>query len=146
MSVNGMSYPQQKPMSSGSPGASALNDSNQAALKHAELIKATSGGRRTKRRSNKRRSRKHCKHGGAANTSTTNGTVVVPQMTVPYKSTGANGQDPNSIITNNAKSSTQGAENAKNDSAAFTKTGGRKSCKRHKRNKKHKKHKTYKRK
>lgn len=144
MSVNGMLYPQQKPMSSGSPGASALNDSNQAALKHAELIKATSGGKRTKRRrGNKRRSKKHCKYGGAANASTTNGTVVVPQMAVPYKATGANGQDPNSIIANSSKSSTQGAENAKYDSAAFSKTGGRKSCKKHKRNKKYK---TYKRK
>ena len=120
MSVKGMSYPQQKPMSSGIPSASALNDNNQAAQKHAALIKATSGGSRRRRRRRSiriRRSRRH-KYGGG-------GTIVVPQLQIGYKPTGANGQDPNSIIANSNQSSTQGSENAKYDSAAFKKGGYR---------------------
>jgi hypothetical protein len=116
MSVKGMSYPQQKPMSSGSPAASALKDNNEAAQKHSDLIKATSGGSKRRRRRIKKKSRRY-KYGGAS------GTIVVPQLQVGYKPTGANGQDPNSIIANSNKSSTQGSENAKYDSAAFQKGG-----------------------
>ena len=105
-SVPGMMYPQQKPMSAGNPNDSAIANNNQAAIRHANLIKATSGGRRYRHKRSK-------KYGGA-----NNGTVTVPQMQVQYSTTGAGGQDPNSIIKQNTSVSVQGAENAKYDNLA----------------------------
>jgi hypothetical protein len=107
MSTNGMVYPQEKPMLAGNPKDSAIAANNQAITKQSDLIKATSGGSRRKNKKNKRN-----KYGGAT------GGVVVPQFQMQYTPTGAGGQNPNDIITQNAGVSTQGAENAKYDSLA----------------------------
>lgn len=108
MSTNGMVYPQEKPMLAGNPKDSAIAANNQASTRQADLIKATSGGSKRRRRRNKR-----TKYGGADD-----GKIVVPQFQMQYSSTGAGGQDPNSIIKQNAGVSVQGAENAKYDSLA----------------------------
>ena len=112
-SVPGMIYPQQKPMLAGNPKDSAIAANNQSINRQADLIKATSGGRRHRRH-------KKNKYGGANNTNTNQ--VTVPQFQVGYPTEGAGGQDPNSIIKQNASTSTQGAENAKYDNLA--KAGG----------------------
>jgi hypothetical protein len=110
-SVPGMIYPQQKPMLAGNPKDSAIAANNQSINRQADLIKATSGGRRHRR---------HKKYGGA-----TENSVTVPQMQVQYSTTGAGGQDPNSIIKQNTSVSVQAAENAKYDNLA-RKGGSRK--------------------
>jgi len=110
-SVPGMIYPQQKPMLAGNPKDSAIAANNQSITRQADLIKATSGGRRHRRSK---------KYGGA-----TNDGVTVPQMQVQYSTTGAGGQDPNSIIKQNTSVSVQAAENAKYDDLA-RKGGSRK--------------------
>ena len=115
MSTNGMIYPQEKPMLAGNPKDSAIAANNQAITKQSDLIKATSGGNRRKKNKSKRN--KKYKYGGA----TTSG-IVVPQYQMQYTPPGAGGQDPNSIIKQNASISTQGSENAKYDS--LVKTGG----------------------
>ena len=107
MSTKGMIYPQETPMLAGNPKDSAIAANNQATTRQADLIKATSGGNR------RRYIHKRNKYGGA----TTDG-VTVPQYQMQYKPTGAGGQDPNSIIKQNASVSTQGAENAKYDNLA----------------------------
>jgi hypothetical protein len=106
-----MIYPQEKPMLAGNPKDSAIAANNQAIARQTDLIKATSGGRRHSRRQSKRN-----KYGGA------NDGVVVPQFQMQYDSPGAGGQDPNSIIKQNAGVSVQGAENAKYDN--FARVGG----------------------
>jgi hypothetical protein len=108
MSTKGMIYPQEKPMLAGNPKDSAIAANNQAITNQSNLIKATSGGNRHKN--------KKSKYGGAT------GGVVVPQYQMQYTPTGADGQNPNDIITQNAGVSVQGAENAKYDSLA--KVGG----------------------
>jgi len=108
MTTKGMIYPQEKPMLAGNPKDSAIAANNQSIARQAELIKATSGGRRHRR--NKRN-----KYGGANGTT---GEVAVPQFQMQYSSTGAGGQDPNSIIKQNAGVSVQAAENAKYDNLA----------------------------
>ena len=108
MSANGMIYPQEKPMLAGNPKDSAIAANNQASARQTELIKATSGGSKHRRRRNKR-----IKYGGDNKDG-----VVVPQFQMQYAPTGASGQDPNSIIKQNAGVSTQGAENAKYDNLA----------------------------
>jgi len=107
-SVPGMIYPQQKPMLAGNPKDSAIAANNQSISRQSDLIKATSGGKRR---------RLYKKYGGA-----TSDGVTVPQMQVQYSTTGAGGQDPNSIIKQNTSVSVQGAENAKYDNLA--KKGG----------------------
>ena len=111
MSTKGMVYPQEKPMLAGNPKDSAIAANNQSASRQADLIKATSGGKRHRRY-------KRNKYGGANNGEANNGEVVVPQFQMQYSTTGAGGQDPNSIIKQNASVSTQGAENAKYDNLA----------------------------
>ena len=108
MSTKGMIYPQEKPMLAGNPKDSAIAANNQAIARQSDLIKATSGGNRHKNKKSKIN-----KYGGA-----NDGKVVVPQYQVPYSTTGAGGQDPNSIIKQNAGVSVQGAENAKYDNLA----------------------------
>ena len=110
--VPGLMLPQEKPMLAGNPKDSAIASNNQAAERQADLIKATSGGRRHKSKRNKK-----YKYGGAA----TSG-VAVPQYQMQYKSPGAGGQDPNSIIKQNTSISTQGSANAEYDNLA--KKGG----------------------
>ena len=109
MTTKGMIYPQEKPMLAGNPKDSAIAANNQASARQTDLIKATSGGRR-------HRQSKRNKYGGAT------GGVVVPQFQMQYSTTGAGGQDPNSVIKQNAEVSVQGAENSKYDN--FARTGG----------------------
>jgi hypothetical protein len=119
-SPSGMSYPQSQPLLAGNPKDSAIAANNQAATKHADLIKATSGGSRHRRKSKKYRKKYNkYKYGGA---------VAVPQFQMPYTPTGAGGQTPNDIITQNSSTSTQNSENAKYDN--LSKSGG--SRKKHK--------------
>ena len=108
MSTNGMVYPQEKPMLAGNPKDSAIAANNQSSTRQADLIKATSGGSKHRRRRIKR-----TKYGGDNKDG-----IVVPQYQMQYEPTGAAGQDPNSIIKQNAGVSTQGAENAKYDNLA----------------------------
>ncbi len=105
-SVKGLSLPQEKSLSAGNPKDSAIASNNEATLRHAELIKATSGGSRKKK-------------GGAASSQ-----VAVPQFQMQYKPTGAGGQNPNDIIKQNSSVSIQNAENAKYDS--YARKGGSK--------------------
>ena len=79
MSVDGMPTPQSKPLLAGNPKDSAMASNNQAATRQADLIKATSGGKRRRRN----------KYGGA-----TDGKIVVPQPQLQYTPTGAAGQNP----------------------------------------------------
>jgi hypothetical protein len=111
MSTKGMIYPQETPMLAGNPKDSAIAANNQATTRQADLIKATSGGNR------RRYIHKRNKYGGA----TTDG-VTVPQYQMQYKPTGAGGQDPNSIIKQNAELSTQDTANSQYDNLA--KKGG----------------------
>jgi hypothetical protein len=110
MTTKGMMYPQEKPMLAGNPKDSAIAANNQAIASQTNLIKATSGGYRHNKRN---------RYGGATNE------ITVPQYQMQYSTTGAGGQDPNSIIKQNAEISTQGAENAKYDNLA-RKGGSRK--------------------
>jgi len=107
MSTKGMIYPQEKPMLAGNPKDSAIAANNQAIARQSDLIKATSGGK------GKRHRHRRNKYGGATN---------VPQFQMQYTPTGAGGQNPNDIITQNAGLSVQGAENAKYDN--FARVGG----------------------
>jgi hypothetical protein len=116
--VPGLMLPQEKPMLAGNPKDSAIASNNEAAGRQADLIKATSGGNRHKSKRNKK-----YKYGGA----TTSG-VAVPQYQMQYKSPGAGGQDPNSIIKQNTSISTQGSANAEYDNLA--KKGGSRKRKR----------------
>ena len=104
--VAGMPYPQEKPMLAGNPKDSAIAANNQAIARQTDLIKATSGGK------GKRHRHKRNKYGGAT------GEIVVPQPQLQYTPTGAAGQNPNDIITQNAGLSVQGTENAKYDNLA----------------------------
>jgi hypothetical protein len=113
MSTKGMIYPQETPMLAGNPKDSAIAANNQATTRQANLIKATGGSRR-------RQIYKRNKYGGATND------VTVPQYQMQYKPTGAGGQDPNSIIKQNAGLSTQGDANAQYDNLAAKKGGSRK--------------------
>ena len=110
--VAGMPYPQEKPMLAGNPKDSAIAANNQATTRQADLIKATSGGKGK----GKRHRYKRNKYGGAKDG------VVVPQPQMQYTPTGAAGQNPNDIITQNAGVSIQSTENAKNDS--YARVGG----------------------
>lgn len=110
-SVPGMLLPTQKGMLAGTPGASAIAQGNLATQKLAALNKI--GGRIKHRR--------HRKYGGAITTSTTASTnasttatnnILVPQFSMQYTPQGGPGQDPNSIIQQNAAIGTQGAANA----------------------------------
>jgi hypothetical protein len=105
-----MIFPQEKPLLAGNPKDSAIAANNQAAGRQTDLIKATSGGNRRRHRHLRN------KYGGAT------GGVAVPQYQVMYTPTGTGGQDPNSIIKQNAGISTQSAANEQFDSLA--KKGG----------------------
>ena len=123
MSTKGMIYPQEKPMLAGNPKDSAIAANNQSITKQSDLIKATSGGNRPKKnKSNKSKRNKKYKYGGATNNGATTGGIVVPQYQMQYASPGAGGQDPNSIIKQNAGISTQSSADAEYDN--LSKTGG----------------------
>jgi len=109
-SVPGLLLPTQKAMPAGSPQASAIETMNQSNQKLLNLQKI--GGRGRGRRLRK-------KYGGA----TTSSAIPIPQYNMLYTSPGGPGQDPNSIIKQNATVGTQGAANAVFDKYA-TQNGG----------------------
>jgi hypothetical protein len=97
-SVPGLLLPTQKAMPAGSPGASVIQSVNQSNQKLLNLQKI--GGKARKLRK---------KRGGA---------ITVPQFTMSYSPQGGTGQDPNSIISQNAGVGTQAAANSVYDNQA----------------------------
>jgi hypothetical protein len=110
-SVPGMVYPTQVGMLAGNPRASAIAQGNINTQKLVALNKI--GGKQKYRR-----------RGGATTTATSSSSnITVPQYSMQYKSQGGLGQDPNSIIKQNASIGTQGSANAVYDKYA-TQMGG----------------------
>jgi len=107
--VPGMVYPTQKGYQpgAGNPRDSAMQQMAATNAKQANLNAAVGGSRR--------------KRGG--------GSVVVPQVPTLYTPTGGPGSDPNSQITGNMKTSTQGTANAAFDKDATSKGGSRRKGK-----------------
>jgi hypothetical protein len=111
MNNNGMLYPTVQAMPAGTPRDSAIATQNSSDASQNDLIRAV-GGKRNRR--NKR------KYGGA------NGNITVPQFQMNYTPTGGPGQNPNSVIIDNAAISSQSASNAEYDKYA-TQMGGKKT-------------------
>jgi hypothetical protein len=109
-SIPGMLLPTQQGMLAGNPRDSAIAQGNAANQKLLSL--QTIGG-------TGRRNRRLRKRGGGASTSV----IPVPQFNMQYKPQGGPGQDPNSIIQQNAAVGTQSAANAVYDKYA-TQMGG----------------------
>ena len=107
--IPGLIYPSVQAMPGGNPRDSAILAQQQSSQSQAALANAVGGYKK---------SRKHrkmaMKYGGASQDSN----IVVPQFQMQYKPTGANGQDPNSIIKSGAEISTQGAANSTYDKYA----------------------------
>jgi len=101
MSKSGILYPTVSAMSAGTPRDSAIANQQSADKSQTALINAV-GGKRYKR--------------GGSN-------LAVPQFQMTYKPTGGPGQDPNSVIKDNASVSTQSDANAVYDKYA-TQMGG----------------------
>lgn len=102
-SIPGMVYPTQIGMLAGNPRASAIAQGNLNTQKLVALNKI--GGKQKYRR-----------RGGATTASSNN--ITVPQFSMQYTPQGGPGQDPNSIIKQNASIGTQGAANAVYDKYA----------------------------
>ena len=111
-SVKGLSLPTAKPIPGGNPNTAAFQSQKQSAISQDKLVSAV-GGSRKKR--NKRMM------GGNK--------IVVPQYQMRYNVTNGSGQSPNNTIAQNAKTATQGTENAKYDKYAVQQGGKRKSRK-----------------
>jgi hypothetical protein len=109
--IPGLFLPTQKGMLAGNPRDSAIAEGNAANLK-LQALRSIGGSRY---RSRGRRMRK--KRGGAASV------IQVPQFNMLYSDQSGDGQDPNSIIQQNARIGTQGAANAVFDKYA-TQMGG----------------------
>jgi hypothetical protein len=103
--VPGMLLPTQQGMVAGNPRDSAIAAGNAANLKLQALQSIGGRGRRLRKR-----------RGGA-------NTIPVPQFSMQYTPQGGPGQDPNSIIQQNAAVGTQSAANAVYDKYA-TQMGG----------------------
>jgi hypothetical protein len=99
--VPGMIYPTQRAMLASNPRDSAIAQQNAADQKLSNMINKLSGGKRHRK-------------GGA---------ISVPQFQMSYTPQSGPGQDPNSIIKQNALVGTQSAANSVYDSYA-TKLGG----------------------
>ena len=111
--VPGLFLPTQKGMLAGNPRDSAIAEGNAANLK-LQALRSIGGSRGTRSRKKKK------KHGGA---NVTNAKIDVPQFSMQYTPQSGPGQDPNSIIQQNAVVGTQGAANAVFDKYA-TQMGG----------------------
>jgi hypothetical protein len=109
--IPGMILPTQQAMLAGNPRDSAIAQQNAANQKLQGLTNLAGGkGKRIRFR----------KRGGAVSQL---GTITVPQFSMQYTPQGGHGQTPNSVIQQNARVGTQGAENAKYDQYA-SQTGG----------------------
>jgi hypothetical protein len=106
----GLFLPTQKGMLAGNPRDSAIAEANAANFKLQALQSVGGRGRTRGRRLRK-------KYGGAANN------ITIPQYSMQYTDQSGPGQDPNSIIKQNAVIGTQGAANAVFDKFA-TQMGG----------------------
>jgi hypothetical protein len=102
--IPGMLYPTQRGMLAGNPRDSAILQGN---IDTQKLVALNAIG-----------GKKHFRRGGAANNN-----IVIPQFTMQYIPQGGIGQDPNSIIRQNAAVSTQGAANSVYDKYATQKGG-----------------------
>jgi len=118
MPIPGMIYPTQRAMLASNPRDSAIAQQNASDQKLSNMINKLSGGKRNK---NKRQ-----KRGGA---------ISVPQFQMNYTSQSGPGQDPNSIIKQNALIGTQNAANSVYDSYATKLGGSRKQYRRKSRGK-----------
>lgn len=107
----GMNYPTQKGLLAGNPRDSAIQQMQNTNKSQASLASAV-GGKKFKNTK-----------GG-----TTSESIIVPQFTPTYTSTGGPGTDPNSLIQQNSQTSTQQQANAVYDKHA-TITGGNKKYK-----------------
>ena len=96
----GLTQPTMIGMQAGNPKDSAIASQNQMNQKQASLSAAVGGRRKNKK----------------------GGDIAVPQFQMQYTPTGAAGQNPNDVITQNAGVSTQDAENAKYDN--YARVGG----------------------
>jgi hypothetical protein len=96
-SVPGMSYPTMQAMPAGNPRDSAIAEGNAMNAKQNSANQMTAGAKKRK----------------------IGGGIDVPQFTIPYKTPGGPGQDPNSLIAGNSKTSTQGAANSEFDKNAL---------------------------
>jgi len=103
--IPGLLLPTQQGMIAGNPRDSAIEQGNAATLKLQALQSIGGRGRRLRKR-----------RGGA-------NTIQVPQFSMQYTPQGGPGQDPNSIIQQNAAVGTQSAANAVYDKYA-TQMGG----------------------
>jgi hypothetical protein len=104
--IPGMLLPTQQGFLAGNPRDSAIAQGNAADLKLQALRSIGGRGRRLRKR-----------RGGSA------ATIPVPQFSMQYTPQGGPGQDPNSIIQQNAAVGTQSAANAVYDKYA-TQMGG----------------------
>lgn len=120
--VPGLNFPTQKGMISGNPRDSAIAAQTNINVKQANLGNAV-GGKNKKKETNKKRMKKRnkSKSGGA----TDSNQIVVPQFNMSYQPTGGPGQTPNSVIQQNAQTSTQTAANAVYDNYATIKGGNK---------------------
>ena len=102
--IPGMLYPTQRGMLAGNPRDSAILQGN---INTQKLVALNAIG-----------GKKHFRRGGA-----TSNNIVIPQFSMQYTPQGGMGQDPNSIIRQNAAISTQGAANSVYDKYATQKGG-----------------------
>jgi len=100
--IPGLLLPTQRGMLAGNPRDSAIAEGNASTLK-LQSLRSIGGGRYLKKR-------------GGAN-------IPVPQFNIQYTPQGGPGQDPNSIIQQNARTGTQNAANSVYDKYA-TQNGG----------------------
>ncbi len=115
--VPGLIYPSVQATPGGNPRDSAILAQQQQQQQQTALANAV-GGKGFK---NSKKRRYKMKYGGAASANN----IVVPQFQMQYKPTGANGQDPNSIIISGSQISTQGSANSVYDKYA-SQNGGKK--------------------
>lgn len=108
MTDNNISRPLMKAPLAGTPQDSVNAYNNRNAIAQADLANAVGG--------KKRRYRKRSSRGGGA--------VAAPYMAVPYPVSGAGGQDPNSIMYENAANQNQAAANRVYDKEAAVLKGG----------------------
>ena len=106
--IPGLLLPTQKGLLAGNPRDSAIAQANASNQKLQSLQSIGGRGRRLRKRR------------GGANTAST---IAVPQFSMQYTPQGGPGQDPNSIIQQNAAVGTQGAANSVYDSYATQKGG-----------------------
>jgi hypothetical protein len=106
MTVAGLSQPTVQSMAAGNPRDSAIANNAAMNAKQNDANRMAAGGKK--------------KRGGS---------VTVPQFTMPYAPTGGPGQDPNSLIAGNSKTSTQASANSVYDQNALKGGRSKRRCK-----------------